>query len=167
MAEDDEWEEKVNAHQKLHRLRCSTKLCPPRQFDLHALLAKELGLRRKPKRKNWLAIALSMSVFAGGITIVTQVAPGVDEKQELSDRLREYKQIQLAEITLSTFSKTKALAIDWRNVSPLSIGLLFEPASVSLLPENIAKRAVKRSAESPPIEPIPTTRTALSLEARL
>jgi hypothetical protein len=114
-------------HEKLHR-----------NFDLHELLAKELGLSRVPKRRKWLVIALGLSAAAGGITIV---APASTEKestevfaanaeathrQDLSDRILENRHIQIAEIAMSGFGRTKGLAVDW-NTSPTAMGVIPSP----------------------------------------
>jgi hypothetical protein len=166
----------VNAHQRSHRLHRPGKPVQPRRLDLQALLAKELGLKPAPKRRRWPTVAFSTCVFVAGITIAThgtefnnvwEATPDNGKRENLSDRIGEHKQIQLAEITMSHLHKAKALAIDWQNASPLSIGLILEPVPVSLSGETAARSVAKRPVGSPTIKPVAITRRALLPEERL
>jgi hypothetical protein len=108
-------------------------------LDLLALLAKELGLSRPHKRRLWIVIPLSIGAFVVGLTIVAPedltigFAPSAEtiDRHELSERIAENRHIQIAEVAMSGFSRTKGLALDWSNTSLISIGVMFNRVAAS------------------------------------
>jgi hypothetical protein len=151
----------MKAHQWSYQLRRRTK--PHPRFDLHMLLAKELGLCRTRRPRNWIVIAVSISAFIGGLTTVEPAPTGKETtnvfaanaeakvRQDLSDRILENRHIQIAEIAMSGFGRTEALAVNWRKTSTISLGVM-----VSQVPAPLSDQTfpVGRSTVRPEGQPV-------------
>ncbi|HEY7750438.1 MAG TPA: hypothetical protein VH933_17400 [Aestuariivirgaceae bacterium] len=89
-------------------------------------------------------------------------------EEELADRIEDFKHIQVAELAMSNFGRTKGLAADWRNASPISVAYLLDPPSVpSEVPNGANPKVNTDSSACLPSHSIPSTRAALSPEAQI
>lgn len=169
----------MKAQQRWYHLRQFRKISPYSDNELHALLARELGFRRPRRlRRNWIVVALSMITFSVGIAAVAKVPTGneltdilaVQSKangEDISDRIGDYKHIQVAELAMSNFGRTRGLAADWSSASPISVAIMFNAVPASLGSQSNSSSSLSPDSASLPPQPIPATRTALSPEAQL
>jgi hypothetical protein len=162
----------MKARQSPHQASQTAARYP--QSDFYVLRAKELGYRGRPKRRrNKLQLVFGLVLFVTGITLVMQEKTGngntdasvsfskENNEQQLAERIREHKYIQVAEM--------KGLIADWwSNPSPVSV-----PITSTLAPfpspggptAGHAPAAV--SAAASPSRIVPATRRALSPELAL
>jgi hypothetical protein len=162
-------EKAVEAEQLWYYLNRSRQVGPYSRSELHSLLAKEVilpttlvwtqgsggwrTLRELPDepivethkpRQNWIVVALGISVFFSGISIVANVPTGTGSRnvfangstavntQGLLDNSRVRKQIQISEIAIADFSTQNDPGVNWSTSSPSSTGFMFNVVRPSL-----------------------------------